>query len=73
MSTNAGEAAKKGEIKKKVGNHDKRLLFLNKTRGTDSRDGQSYILDLEFRWEMGRQNMVEGNKWAIRVSIEQNG
>ena len=74
MSTNVDEAAKrKGKRKKKVGNNDKRFLFLNKIRGKDSRGRQSYILDLEFRWETGRQRYGEGDKWTICVSIGQNG
>ena len=51
---------KKGKRKKKVGNNDRRFLFLNKTRDKDSRDGQNYILDLEFRWETVRQNIGGG-------------
>ena len=49
MPTNPGEAAKKGKRKKKVGNNDKGFLFLNKSMGKNNRDGQNYILDLEFR------------------------
>ena len=42
-----------------MGNHDEGFLFLDNTMSKNNRGGQSYMLDLKLRWELGRRTLGE--------------